>query len=58
MNIDAYKDGLDAAYRTGPYEGVKDVPKCPFAKDTKEYEEWWQGFGDGTEDFICSQRLD
>lgn len=50
---DAYKDGLDAAYRSGRYEGAKDVPKCPCAAGTPEHNQWWLAFGNGTEDLIA-----
>jgi len=53
---DAYQDGLDAAYRSGRYEGVNETPDCPYPRDTREGDLWWDGFGDGTQDFINWQR--
>lgn len=56
---DPYKDGLDAGYRKGRYEGCKDYfIDCPWPEGTPEYRLWTDGFGDGTEDFIAWQRSD
>lgn len=53
----AYQDGVHAGWRTGPYEGCKTVPKCPYIEGSQEAARWWDGFGDGTEDFIQAQQL-
>ena len=42
--IDAYADGLSAAYRTGKYDGFKNCPECPYANGTNEADSWWDGF--------------
>jgi hypothetical protein len=55
----AYKDGLDAGWRHGRYEGnTSFFIDCPYAEGTPEYAAWQRGFGDGTEDFIAWQRSD
>ena len=49
----AYQRGLDAAYRTGEYEGITSPPDdSPYQKASMEDQEWWASFGDGTEDLI------
>jgi hypothetical protein len=53
---EAYSDGVDAGWRKGKYEGATDTPKCPHAEGSDEARRWWDGFGDGTEDFIAYQR--
>lgn len=52
----AYKDGIDAAYRVGDYEGFKTVPACPYPTQSDTWSAWWDGFGDGTDDLINYQR--
>ncbi len=51
-----YADGIDAGYRTGKYKDATDTPPCPFPDGAKEYADWWDGFGDATEDLIAYQR--
>lgn len=51
-----YLDGSDAGWRIGRYEGVTSPPACPYPDGTKECSDWWDGFGDATEDMI-GQRL-
>lgn len=59
MTLDeAYKDGLDAAYRINKYEGFKSTPPCPFEQGTENDVAWWQGFGDGTQDLVGSYELE
>ena len=53
----AYKRGIDAAYRIGEYEGYTITPECPYKNQSKEYDEWLDGFGDGTEDYINMRYL-
>lgn len=52
---DAYRDGLDAAYRVGKYSNITTPPDCPYSEPSPESEAWWGGFGDGTEDMIASR---
>lgn len=49
---EAYADGLDAGWRQGRYEEVQGVIECPYPKGTPEHDRWWEGFSDGTEDYI------
>ena len=53
---DPYSDGIQAAYRIGKYEGCKDVPKSPYPVGSSEYDSWYNGFEDVTEDLINGQR--
>ncbi len=48
--LEAYKAGLDAGWNPGPHE-------CPVYATEVETEAWWDGFGDGTEDYIFGQTL-
>ena len=56
MNSDkykeAYKDGIEAAYRINKYIGCKHVPENPYSEHSEESNAWKDGFGDGTEDLI------
>ena len=56
--ISPYQRGHNAATRLGEYEGAEDTPDCPYEEGCIDYEDWWDGFGDGTEDFIQWQRGD
>jgi hypothetical protein len=50
----AYKDGLDAGWRKGRYEGNRNwFIDCPYPEGSDEAKSWNDGFGDGTEDFIA-----
>jgi len=51
--LEAYSDGIAAAYRSGKYEGFEDIPDCPYPEKTSEDMAWWDGFGDGTEDSLA-----
>jgi hypothetical protein len=53
-----YADGVAAGWLNGRYEGFKTTPECPWPEGTPEHEDWYRGFGDGTEDFIAWQRSD
>ena len=55
--INAYKDGILAAYRTGKYASATDCPVCPFANGTQTSSRWWTGFSDATEDLIYIQTM-
>lgn len=44
-----YQEGRDAA-AIPPSEGQ---PKCPYAESDPRRDEWWEGFGDETEDAIA-----
>lgn len=48
----AYERGLDAGWLVGEYEGMTTTPSCPYDEGTDEHDEWWKGFGDGTDDYI------
>jgi len=50
--VTPYKDGVEAAWRQGKYEGVKDTPECPYPDGSPEFDEWWLAFGDATQDMI------
>jgi hypothetical protein len=52
-----YDLGVAAGNRLPPYCKEKN-PECPFPKGTNEYEDWYEGFGDGTEAYINYQYLD
>lgn len=56
----AYSDGLDAAYRHGKYENVEGIIMCPYneGNQPEEYKAWYQGLGQGTEDFIWMKSID
>ncbi len=58
LKQDAYTNGIHADHRIEEYEGFEGMIECPLHyTDHKELcEEWWRGFGDGTEDFISNQR--
>jgi len=56
--IEAYSDGIDAAYRINKYAAYKTVPDNPYPLNSAEAKAWDDGFGDGTEDFIVAQRND
>ena len=55
FEIDAYRESVNAAHKTDVYGGVAVVSECPYEDDSIESEYWWDGFGDGTEDFIVMQ---
>lgn len=52
---EAYNDGIEAAYRIGKYQNYTDIPDNPYSENSKEANDWNEGFGDGTEDFLRSQ---
>lgn len=54
---EAYKDGIEAGHRINKYKDCGDVPDNPYPENSKEYNEWEEGFGDGTEDFIRLQEI-
>lgn len=43
-----YRQGYESS-RIG--DGGKTHP-CPYAEDTPEYEQWWKGFDESTEDYL------
>lgn len=53
-----YARGIEAGHRIGEYEGVIETPKCPYPEGSPENDQWYDGFGDGTEDYIAYQRSD
>ena len=55
--INAYKDGILAAYRTEKYATATDCPVCPFADGTQTSLRWWAGFSDATEDLIYMRAM-
>jgi hypothetical protein len=54
----AFSDGNDAAMRIGRYEGATDIPPCPHAPGTPEYDSWQEGFDFGTEYLIHPPELE
>ena len=57
QDIAIYRDWINAAYRIGKYEGATEPPECPYEDDSKQAGIWYDGFGDGTEDFIQDKYL-
>lgn len=54
-----YHDGYCAGQRIEHYEDfVGYCPECPYDDGTHEAELWWEGMGDGTEDYIAWQLSD
>lgn len=51
--LEAYQDGLYAAYRIEKYEGYTLPPGNPYPDNSIFSEEWNKGFSDGIDD-ICS----
>jgi len=56
--LDAYRDGIHAAWRIEKYVGATTVPECPYREETPEYDEWWLGFGHGTDDMMYQKELE
>lgn len=52
MSKHPYSDGYNAAVRIEDYEGYTTVPPNPYEKGTEQYQEWEDGFDDGT-DWLC-----
>jgi hypothetical protein len=46
---DVYSDGIDAAMRVGEYVTASDLPECPHAEGTADYDWWQRGFDYGTD---------
>lgn len=53
-----YYDGYCAGQRTDHYDGYTTIPECPYEERTHEHDLWWEGFGDGTKDYIAWQNSD
>lgn len=41
-----YQEGYNSAYQG---DGGKSLP-CPYPEGSSDYERWWEGFGDETDD--------
>lgn len=54
--LEAYGRGIEAGHQIGEYVGNGD-PECPYDRDSKEGDAWWDGFGDATEDEINYQGI-
>lgn len=49
--MSAYQLGYEAAINSS-------YPVCPFDEESQERYEWYEGFGDGLDDFISAKDLD
>lgn len=52
IDISPYERGTHAAWRIEEYEGFDSTPEGPYQEDTAEFDRWWEGFSDGTDDLI------
>ncbi len=56
--LEAYAKGIRAGHRIEEYADAQGTVACPYLKDSQEASAWWDGLGDGTEDFIAYQLAD